>query len=242
MGHSIGGGGIPGDLAGVGAANGAAVIGDGAGISGIADRNTSDIVPVVVKAASDGNTAADPYLVIYYVLVQTLENLQKQITMEQQMIFEKHLLEIQIEEQKKHSLLIMENAQQTRRMRHDLRHQLTAILGLSREDNAPLRQYIEELIQAIPVSPQIYCGNQAVNAIVSHYAALCEEQNVQTDIRITVPAHMEQMTDTELCVIFGNLLKKRCGSLRTHDGRETVHPSEQSAGIRCTHHHHGQQL
>ena len=152
--------------------------------------------------------------VIYYVLLQALENLRKQIAMEQQMIFEKHLLGIQIKEQKKYSQLMVENAEQLRRQRHDLRHQLTVIQGLSQDDNTPLKQYIEQLFRAIPVAPTVYCENQAVNAIVSHYAALCEAQKIAADIRITVPTHTEHTTDTELCVIFGNLLENAVEACR----------------------------
>lgn len=58
-----------------------------------------------------------------------------------------------------------------RQQRHDLRHQLTAIRGLAGEDNPPLNQYIDSLLHDIPVAPRTYCEKQAVNAIVSHYAA-----------------------------------------------------------------------
>ena len=154
--------------------------------------------------------------IIYRVLLYTLEIWQKQVILEQQLIFGKRLMEMQVDEQKKHSLLIMENAEQTRQMRHDLRHQLTVILGLSREDNLPLRQYIEELLQSIPVSPTVHCENQAVNAIVSHYAALCEERDIRLDIQIVVPVRSEQISDSELCVVFGNLLEnavEACGRM-----------------------------
>lgn len=56
-------------------------------------------------------------------------------------------------------------------------------------------------------------GNLAIHllgvawAIVSHYAALCREQSVEADIRLMVPAKTKQVTDLELCVLFGNLLK-----------------------------------
>lgn len=58
-----------------------------------------------------------------------------------------------------------------RQQRHDLRHQLNAIRGLAGEDNHPLNQYIDSLLHDIPVAPRTYCEKQAVNAIVSHYAA-----------------------------------------------------------------------
>lgn len=144
---------------------------------------------------------------IYYVLLQSLEGVEQQAALRQRLIFESRLMETQIAEQKKHSALMLEHMSELRRQRHDLRHQLAAIRGLAGKDDARLKQYIDELLDAIPAAPQAYCENQAVNAIVSHYAALCRERGVEADIRLVVPAKTEQVTDAELCVIFGNLLE-----------------------------------
>lgn len=111
-----------------------------------------------------------------------------------------------------------------RRQRHDLRHQLTAIRGLAGDTNPQLSKYIDDLLDTIPAAPQEYCENQAVNAIVSHYAALCREQGIETDIRLSVPTRTEQTTDAELCVIFGNLMEnalEACG--RMTEGKKFIH-------------------
>ena len=109
---------------------------------------------------------------IYYVLLQSLEGVEQQAALRQRLIFESRLMETQIAEQKKHSALMLEHMSELRRQRHDLRHQLAAIRGLAGKDDARLKQYIDELLDAIPAAPQAYCENQAVNAIVSHYAAV----------------------------------------------------------------------
>ena len=144
---------------------------------------------------------------IYYVLLQSLEGLEQQAALGQQLIFESRLMETQIAEQKKHSQLMVEHMAELRRQRHDLRHQLTAIRGLAGDTNPQLSKYINDLLDTIPAAPQEYCENQAVNAIISHYAALCQEQGIDADIRLSVPTQTEQITDSELCVIFGNLLE-----------------------------------
>lgn len=72
------------------------------------------------------------------------------------------------------------------------------------------------LLNAIPAAPQAFCENQAANAIISHYAALCQEQGAEMNIRLVVPARTEQVSDAELCVIFGNLLEnalEACGHM-----------------------------
>ena len=161
---------------------------------------------------------------IYYVLLQSLEGLEQQAALGQQLIFESRLMETQIAEQKKHSQLMVEHMAELRRQRHDLRHQLTAIRGLAGDTNPQLSKYIDDLLDTIPAAPQEYCENQAVNAIVSHYAALCREQGIETDIRLSVPTRTEQTTDAELCVIFGNLMEnalEACG--RMTEGKKFIH-------------------
>lgn len=163
-------------------------------------------------------------VVVYWVLLSALEGIQKQAVLQEQLRFESHLLETQISEQKRHNQLMVEHMAELKQQRHDLRHQLTAIRGLAGDGNPQLRRYIDDLLDTIPAAPQEYCDNQAVNAIVSHYAALCREQGIETDIRLSVPTRTEQTTDAELCVIFGNLMEnalEACG--RMIEGKKFIH-------------------
>ena len=92
------------------------------------------------------------------------------------------------------------------------------------DTNPQLSKYIDDLLDTIPAAPQMYCENQAVNAIVSHYATLCQEQGVETDIRLSVPTQTQQITDAELCVIFGNLLENALEACdRMGEGRKFLH-------------------
>lgn len=159
-------------------------------------------------------------VVVYWVLLSALEGLRQQAALEEQLRFEADLLETQIAEQKKYSQLMVEHVAELRRQRHDLRHQLTAIQGLAGEDNAPLQAYLASLLDAIPAAPQAYCENQAVNAVTSRCAEICRERGIDFAARLTVPADTEQVSDAELCIIFGNLLEnavEACG--RMTEGR-----------------------
>jgi len=162
-------------------------------------------------------------VVVYWVLLSALEGIQQQAVLQEQLRFEAHLLETQISEQKKHNQLVVEHMTELKQQRHDLRHQLTAIRGLAKEDNTPLIEYLNNLLDTIPAVPQVYCENQAVNAIVSHYAALCQEKGIEADIRLSVPTQTEQVTDAELCIIFGNLIEnalEACG--RMTEGKKFI--------------------
>lgn len=155
-------------------------------------------------------------VVVYWVLINSLEEIQKQAALQKQLDFEANLLELQINEQKKYSRLMLEHEAQLRRQRHDLRHQLAAIQQLADTHPERLKEYVSSLLNAIPASPRIYCENPAVNAVVSHYAARCAEDGVEVQIRLALPDGAGNVTDGELCVIFGNLLEnalEACGRM-----------------------------
>lgn len=127
----------------------------------------------------------------------------------QQLAFEVSLMETQMAEQKKHYELFLQNAQAVKAARHDLRHQLMVIRSYNDHGDAVrLTDYLDTLIAEIPNRQGlVYCENAAVNAIVSHYAALAEKSFIKLSVRLTIPEQMEHISDTSLCVIFGNLLE-----------------------------------
>lgn len=104
---------------------------------------------------------------------------------------------------------LTQNIEQTRAAKHDLRHQLAVIRSYSEVgDTGKLIDYLNTLIAEIPDQlSMVCCENTAVNAIVSHYAALAEKSGIKLSVRLSVPEHMERISDTSLCVIFGNLLE-----------------------------------
>lgn len=162
-------------------------------------------------------------LVIYWVIVQALDNLQKQAELEKRLAVETHLLDVQIAEQKKHGQLLVENAELIRRQRHDLRHQLTVIQELADSDVKKLREYLSTLIDSIPALPEVFCENEAVNAVVSHYGTLCRQQGAEFTAQLHVPSICGNVPDSDLCVVFANLLEnaaEACG--RMSEGRRFV--------------------
>lgn len=116
---------------------------------------------------------------------------------------------------------LSKNIEQTKAARHDLRHQLAVIRSYNENgEQSKLAHYLDTLISEIPDGQGAeYCENMAVNAIVSHYAALARQNGVELSVKLTVPESGEKISDTSLCVIFGNLLENAiegCG--RVGDG------------------------
>ena len=141
---------------------------------------------------------------------------------EQELLHEKKILDIQTEEQRESSLLLVENEQELSRQRHDLRHHLTAIQELSR-DNEALQAYLATLMEQIPTAKARYCENSVVNAVISHYASRCQQKDIHLSVQLVVPTTGKQALDSNLCVIFSNLLENATEACeRMKEGEKTI--------------------
>lgn len=100
------------------------------------------------------------------------------------------------------------NMENTRRMRHDLRHHLLTIQGFLK--SGEVEQAEQYLSQTIELSEDYeivkLCGNAVVNLLVSYYQALAKEQGVQFSARIAIPDDLP-ILDADLSVVIGNLLE-----------------------------------
>lgn len=132
----------------------------------------------------------------------------------ERLAFEVGLMGIQMEEQKKYNELIAENEKTLKKQRHDLHHHLIAIRELAGSGNEKLEDYLSSLTQNVPILHSVYCENKAVNAIVSHYAAICAAENIEMCARLNVPVMKEASFDSDLSVIFGNLLENAIEACR----------------------------
>jgi signal transduction histidine kinase len=102
-----------------------------------------------------------------------------------------------------------ETVEQTRRMRHDMRHQLSAIRGLVEADqNDDALQYIDELEQNTPsVSQLVLTENFVVNAVVSYYLAIATDSGIATDLQLAVPTDLGRINESDMSIVFGNLFE-----------------------------------
>ena len=126
---------------------------------------------------------------------------------QKQLEFEKNLLNFQMEEQKSKSMMLAKNEQILRQQRHDLRHQLIIIQELSQKDPEQLQMYLNSLMEQIPKSMTNYCIHPIVNAVISHFANVCQQQNIVFSCMLDVPIIDQATTDTMLVAIFSNLLE-----------------------------------
>ena len=125
-----------------------------------------------------------------------------------------HILELSYGAVKKQLDVLTESNEQTRILRHDIRHYATMI-----EQYAQLGEY-EKIIsiskeingQNQAVTVQNYCSNQSVNLLLSNYVAQFSSLNVAFSPQLIVPKEIF-VQDLDLCVLLGNALDNALKSI-----------------------------
>ncbi len=119
---------------------------------------------------------------------------------------------------------LQKNMEDTRRARHDLRQHFIALRGcLDSGDLQAVSAYVSAHLQSLPSdSPQVYCKNLAVNAVLDYYAVLAGQQKI--DCKFSVQMDEETLIpEPEFCVLLGNLLENALEACAKIQGDRRLH-------------------
>ena len=114
--------------------------------------------------------------------------------------------------------------EETRRIRHDMRHHIRLLQAYAAEGNLEhVKAYLGQLSPAMDsMGPVTFTSNYALDAVLCHYTALAEKEKIETDIRVMVPGRTV-LPDDELCVVMGNLLENAVEACkRQESGRKFI--------------------
>ena len=141
---------------------------------------------------------------ISHLILLFIRNLQEQIMEQERNKAMENLLKIQRKQSEELQTRIKEN----RRARHDFRQHRAVIRDLvSRGDLDSLKNYLEKYEQQFPdSSDQLYCGNLALNAVLSYYADQAKQYSIPITLKIELPEKLP-IPETDFCVLIGNLLE-----------------------------------
>lgn len=160
------------------------------------DVGSGDIVFAVLWAFTT-------YAVFCITLLMLIQN-HKGITAQQQTQMISAQLKMQADQYER----LLDNIENTARLRHDWRHHLLSINSYAKAGRmADLQNYIEAL-QPLYISTEetSVCQNHIVDVILQHYATIAKEHGIAITIKADVPKSLT-LADTDLCVIFGNLVE-----------------------------------
>lgn len=101
--------------------------------------------------------------------------------------------------------------EETRRMRHDMRHHFTAIDGMLKgRQYDELGAYLMQYAAALPTPDAMeYCPIGVINVLAYHYDSLCKQNGISFDLRSEAETNGETtgISDADLCCIFSNLME-----------------------------------
>lgn len=128
------------------------------------------------------------------------------------------------EMQEKYYEAMLKKEEETRKYRHDLRNHLICLNALAKEEQAKkVMAYIRNMEeQAKFIQQKFYTtGNKVLDALVNYYGSLTE-----LDTRLRVSGKVEhdlEITDADLCTVFGNLLQNAVeGVMRVSEGEKYI--------------------
>lgn len=104
--------------------------------------------------------------------------------------------------------LIMENINEVRRLRHDMKYHMSVIHGfLENQRYDELQQYLNSYqseLTALDTELPLYTQNQTVNILAGYYARRAKAEGIRTEFTIQLPVELP-ISRTHLTVLLGNL-------------------------------------
>ncbi len=139
-------------------------------------------------------------LLIYYLMLILDGQLLKNLELEEQQHYR------ELEQIEYHAL--QERIEETRRMRHDLRHHIHMVnYYLEEKEYDKLQEYVNTYQDSIPDGNKIlFCEHRIINNILFYFAAQAKEHEIDFSVRLSIPNDL-QMNDHEIAVLLGNLLE-----------------------------------
>ena len=139
-------------------------------------------------------------LLIYYIMLMMDGQLAKNLELEKQNHY-KDLEKIEYQ-------ALQERMEETRRMRHDMRHHIHMVnYYLEEKEYDKLQEYVNTYRDSIPDGEKIrFCEHRLINNIVFYFASQAHEHEIDFDAKLSVSVDMP-MDEHEISVLLGNLLE-----------------------------------
>lgn len=143
-------------------------------------------------------------IAVFIFVLKMLEQVNEKARLTEQ---QREILEI-IAMQKQQFKIITKHIDETRAMRHDLRHHLSAITGLANSNQfEELKLYLSKYEKLVHICEEFYfCANNTINSVVTYYLSLAKEEGIDVDYKFQLDM-LGGLSDVDLCVVLGNCLE-----------------------------------
>jgi len=180
----------------------------------LAAFSLADIVDVTVLAGSYGTRILLFGFAVFTAIIillgsRYIDSAFEKARQSEQMSIEIDALQSNLEKQRDLYQRLSESSEQVRAMRHDMRHQLSALRGyLEADDKEGALSYIEQIDPSnIDFGQMMLTDNFTVNAVVNHYLAMANDNKIHTDLALVVPSELGRVSESDMSIIFGNLFE-----------------------------------
>ena len=126
-----------------------------------------------------------------------------------------------LQQQQSYYAVLDEKMEDTRALRHDLRHHIAVLDGLiAGGQYEELGKYLSGFKQDIEAAaPQEYSHNRVINVLANHYSSLAARQGIRFDLKSDLPGSVS-MSDADLSALFCNLLENALEACIAFEGGE----------------------
>ncbi len=111
---------------------------------------------------------------------------------------------------------------ETRRVRHDLRHHLVLIQHyLEDKKYEDLQSYLNRYAHSLPFEETLtYCDHYTINALLAYYGQRAKDDGITWNVKVFYPANLPFSAE-DLTIVFSNLLENALDAYReiSEDGR-----------------------
>ena len=138
--------------------------------------------------------------VIYYIMLMLDGQLARNLQLEE----EHRYHDLQEMEYRK----LYDGMEETRRIRHDLRHHVHMVsYYLEEQKYEELQKYIETYRDSIPDGERlVFCENRIINNIVLYFASQAKTAQIDFDVQLSIPENLP-VNANDISVLLGNLLE-----------------------------------
>lgn len=152
-------------------------------------------------------------LLIYYIMLMLDGQLAKNLELEEQ----RHYQDVE----RVAFLTLQERMEETRRMRHDLRHHIHMVnYYLEEKEYDKLQNYVNSFHESIPDGDRIqFCENRIINNIIFYFASQAREQQIDFQVQLAISDDLP-VSEHDISVLLGNLLENATDACVTQEASD----------------------
>ncbi len=130
---------------------------------------------------------------------------------------------------------LQDKIDETRRIRHDLRHHIHIMNDyLKTKEYDKLQEYLNTFRNSIPDGDNLlFCEHRTINSIILYFATLAKQQAIDFDVRLAITDN-HKIADNDIAVLLGNLLENAidaCTEQKSPHRRVIIKGSEQANSL-----------